>query len=205
MIEPSNSMAAEPLKTFRHLMTFKLDRLGGQSERFFERHYRQLFDLSRPECRVIGFTGDVGTVAFKQVCEALNIDKSFASRIINQLVERGILRKEGNPDDQRSVLISLTAEGRKLHHDLHATTVSLNQRMLEALSPEQASIFMDCLQRLHERLNELDDARHGDDAKANGTAREGGGGGSPRQQVVVDLSLARQLHHALGRLIGQGD
>ncbi len=207
MTKRRKSKAEAPLKSFRTLMTFRLHLVGGQSERFSEQYYRRLFDLSLPECRVIGMTGGVGTVTIKKICEVAHLEKGFASRIINRLADRGIIRKEDNPQDQRSVLVSLTNEGRKLHHDLHAAAVALNQRLMEVLSPEQARVFMTSLVLLHDRLSEL--AGGGDEAAAYLQAPTIELGAEypdeTSRRLGIDIALAKQLHETLGRLIKRSE
>lgn len=196
----------EELKTFRNLMTFRLHQLGGDSERLFDRYYLELFGLNRTECRTIGFTGDAGPASLKAICEAAKLEKGYASRIINRLVERGILHKEGNPDDQRSVLVSLTAAGRKLHRDLHRATVTLNQRMLDALTPEQGRTFLAGLVAIQQRVHELEeDTGMVREAAAASAGNERAVEVAAEREVAMDLTLARQLHQTLGRLIARDD
>ncbi|MEI9851451.1 MAG: MarR family winged helix-turn-helix transcriptional regulator [Sphingomonas sp.] len=104
----------EPLKSFRNLMTFRLHRLGNASQRFSEEYYRRLTGLSLVECRLIGILSELGTGTFKHVCEYARLDKSFGSRVVQRLADQGILAKDENPSDQRSVMLRLTDKGARL-------------------------------------------------------------------------------------------
>jgi DNA-binding MarR family transcriptional regulator len=45
---------------------------------------------------------------------AIGVDQPRASRLVQQGVERGFVRREADPDDARRTRIALTDEGRKL-------------------------------------------------------------------------------------------
>ena len=195
---------AAPLKTFRNLITFRLHLLAGRSERHSENYYRARFDLNLPECRVIGITGGYGHVTFKKVCEDANLEKSYASRIINRLVERGYIEKVENPSDQRSVILTLTTEGRGLHHDLVEAAEALNRQLTEVLSPEQNRTMMACLLLLTERLSVIEASANSDPMLAAGPNPEPVATPLPavgQSEVKIDSALARQLHQLLARAL----
>nr|WP_237437926.1 MarR family winged helix-turn-helix transcriptional regulator [Altericroceibacterium endophyticum] len=177
--------------------------LGGHSERFSERYYRDLFGLSLTECRIIGITGSLDLVTFKNVCAMAHLEKSYASRIMNRLVESDLIKKQENPQDQRSVLVSLTEKGRALHSELHAASAALNVSMMSVLSPEQKETFVTCLTLLHDHLNEMEADGDGAEAvwrkhKEKPAARSRSG---RSEEVAIDLQTARQLHDMLGKII----
>jgi DNA-binding MarR family transcriptional regulator len=191
------------LKTFRNLMTFRLHRVAGRSERLSEKFYRERFDLNLPECRVIGITGSYSMAAFKRICQDANLEKSYASRIINRLVERGCLEKIADPADQRAVIVRLTEEGRKLHSALHAAAVELNLQLCSVLSSEQLRTFMASLLLLDDRLGEVE----GHDL-SSAVAGDAPGHVHENQDiapndVLVDQATADQLRELLGRMLNR--
>ncbi len=203
MSDDTQKGGTQGLKSFRNFMTFKLHMLGGHSERFSERYYRDLFGLSLTECRIIGITGSLDVVTFKNVCAMAHLEKSYASRIINRLVEADLIQKQENPQDQRSVLISLTEKGRQLHSELHAASDVLNVSMMSVLSPEQKETFSTCLTLLHDHLNEMEADGDGAEAawrkykeKPAAASRSG-----RSKEAVIDLKAARQLYDMLGQII----
>ncbi|MXO66840.1 MarR family transcriptional regulator [Altericroceibacterium endophyticum] len=203
MSDDTQQGESQRLKSFRNFMTFKLHMLGGHSERFSERYYRDLFGLSLTECRIIGITGSLDLVTFKNVCAMAHLEKSYASRIMNRLVESDLIKKQENPQDQRSVLVSLTEKGRALHSELHAASAALNVSMMSVLSPEQKETFVTCLTLLHDHLNEMEADGDGAEAvwrkhKEKPAARSRSG---RSEEVAIDLQTARQLHDMLGKII----
>jgi len=201
----------EPLKSFRNLMTFRLHRLGNSSQRFSEEYYRKLSGLSLVECRVIGIMSELGTATFKQVCETARIDKSFGSRIIQRLAENGILRKDENPSDQRSVMLRLTDRGAQLQNELYAAGRVLNREMMSTLSEQQARTFMTCLLLIADRLDEMDEegfeaGTEKDEQPASKPARADHDlkkGGDKDVELRLDAATARKLHQLLGTMLNE--
>lgn len=70
------------------------------------------------------------------------------SRMVDRLVQRGLLERETDPDDGRAVLVSLSAEGRRVQREVgrsHGRDVGYAMR---ALTPDEQRE----LQRLTEKL-----------------------------------------------------
>ncbi len=125
------------------------------SERVSEEYYRRQFDLSLPECRVIGITGGYGSVSFKKVASDTYLEKSYASRVVSSLVERNILEKQENPSDSRSVLLRLTAHGIKVHDEMHQAAIRLNDWLTATMAADQPQAFTATLRQLESRLDAL--------------------------------------------------
>lgn len=202
------SAKKEPLKSFRNLMTFRLHRLGNASQRFSEDYYRKLTGLSLVECRVIGIMSELGTATFKQVCETARLDKSFGSRVIQRLAENGVLRKEDNPSDQRSVMLQLTEKGAQLQNELYAAGRVLNREMLSPLSEQQARTFMTCLLLISDRLDEMEEEGFETGGADDGPASRRSVGeveGEKDVEMRLDAPTAKKLYQLLGRMLNEKD
>jgi DNA-binding MarR family transcriptional regulator len=178
-------------------MTFRLHRLSNASQRFSEEYYRKLAGLSLVECRVIGILAELGTSTFGQVCETAGLDKSFGSRVVQRLTESGAIAKDGNPHDQRSVMLRLTDEGARLQNELHAAGRVLNQAMLADLSEDEALAFTTNLRRVAERLEKIEAA--GVDAIPSAPA--GVEACAPGVQLRLDTETAQTLYRMLGQTL----
>jgi DNA-binding MarR family transcriptional regulator len=54
---------------------------------------------------------DCGTSTQQQLADTLGLQKSTVSRLVDQLATGGLVTRSPNPDDRRSVLVGLTANG----------------------------------------------------------------------------------------------
>ena len=75
------------------------------------------------------------------LAEEIGVDQPRASRLVQQGVERGWVRREADPDDARRTRIVLTDEGRRVLRGVRGERREVLGRALEALSPaEQAEL-----------------------------------------------------------------
>ncbi|OIV38105.1 MarR family transcriptional regulator [Mangrovactinospora gilvigrisea] len=74
---------------------------------------------------------------------------------VDRLVKRGLVDRETDPDNRRSVLIGLTEEGRALVDTALSGHVANERRLLESLDPEQQDALAGLLRTL---LVDLGDA-----------------------------------------------
>ena len=191
--------------SFRSLMTFQLHRVARISERISEQYYRKHLDLSLPECRVIGITAGYGSVSFKRVAAAANLEKSYASRVVSALVERGIIGKQANPSDSRSVLLELTDYGKTVHEQTYALALRLNELLQMPFRRGQVGDFVAFLGTLEQQLDRSARAIEGDSdlgaaprlaAPAPESEDE-----EPGHSFMLDRAFARQLHDMLGKYL----
>ena len=105
---------------------------------FVERALKE-FDVSREQLGVIHYLDSAGAekMTVNALRETLIDDSPNVSRILNKMVEKGLVRKERQSDDQRVVHISLTEKGRKLHKQadqkITGHSVKLSQKECEQL------------------------------------------------------------------------
>lgn len=90
---------------------------------------------STTQCHLLIELGRSGPVPLNELGARLSLEKSWVSRAVDGLVERGWATKEPNPLDARSWLVTLTAEGQERVHELNATLDNHAARVLEHLSP----------------------------------------------------------------------
>lgn len=201
----ANGKRAAKQPSFRNLLTFRLHRVARISERISEQYYRKHLDLSLPECRVIGITAGYGSVSFKRVAAAANLEKSYASRVVSALVERGIMEKLANPSDSRSVLLQLTDHGKVIHGQTYALALALNDLLQSPFNQAQVDDFLAFLATLEQQLDRAAGSIEWGDIAAAAlvaaplpTESESGTFG---QTFALDRNFARQLHDLLGRYL----
>lgn len=199
--------AAPP--SFRNLMTFRLHRVARISERISEQYYRKHLDLSLPECRVIGITAGYGSVSFKRVAAAANLEKSYASRVVSALVDRGLIEKLVNPSDSRSVLLQLTDQGRAVHAETFKLAVRLNELLQQPFRRAQVNDFVAFLGTLEQQLDQTSGLIEsgGDFSVAPALIVPSGDSfqSEPGQSFMLDRAFARQLHDMLGKYLASDE
>ncbi|WP_336628030.1 MULTISPECIES: MarR family winged helix-turn-helix transcriptional regulator [unclassified Microbacterium] len=82
-----------------------------------------------------------GPLSVSALGEAIGVDQPRASRLVQQGVERGWLRREADPDDARRTRIVLTDEGRRLGRGVRGDRREMLRRAMSALTAEEQAEF----------------------------------------------------------------
>ncbi|WP_295011930.1 MarR family winged helix-turn-helix transcriptional regulator [uncultured Microbacterium sp.] len=82
-----------------------------------------------------------GALSVSALGEAIGVDQPRASRLVQQGVERGLLRRDADPDDARRTLIALTDAGRRMSRGFRGQRREALRTALQALSAEEQAEF----------------------------------------------------------------
>ena len=112
---------------------------------FVERALKE-FDISREQLSVIHYldTAEADKMTVTELRETLIDDSPNVSRILNKMVEKGLVRKERQSDDQRVVYISLTEKGKKLHDQADRKITGHNVK----LSSQECQTLIELLMKM---------------------------------------------------------
>src|SRR5712692_849196 len=86
----------------------------------------------------------------RRLAEAMGIDPSNASLIVDRLHSKGLIERRVNGADRRARELYLTPKGKALWRRLRPKTSAANERLLAPLAPSQRELFLDLLIRLIE-------------------------------------------------------
>jgi DNA-binding MarR family transcriptional regulator len=112
------------------------------------RTYEALFGLSIPEWRLVAVIAESGGVSQAEIGQRTRMDKVTVSRAAIALVERGLLARGANPDDRRSHLLTLTADGRSLYAAVAPKALELERRIFADFDPDEVARFVAMLRRI---------------------------------------------------------
>ncbi|HIV70461.1 MAG TPA: MarR family winged helix-turn-helix transcriptional regulator [Candidatus Aquabacterium excrementipullorum] len=79
-------------------------------------------------------------------------DKAQVTRLVQLLVDRGLLLREPDPADRRQQRLTPTAEGTALQRVLHRQRQKLGQTMVKGLSADELDQLSSLLRRLRDNL-----------------------------------------------------
>lgn len=106
------------------------------------------------QCQLLVELGRAGPLPLSELGARLSLEKSWVSRAVDGLVERGWATKEPNPLDARSWLVTLTADGDDRVHELNATLDNHAARVLEQLNERDRATVEKSLLLLLKALRE---------------------------------------------------
>jgi DNA-binding MarR family transcriptional regulator len=91
----------------------------------------------------------------RELAELAGISAPTATRIVDGLLQRGLVSRVEDPTDRRAVVISLTAEGRSALGKKQRQYAARRNRVAEALEPHEQEVATELLRRLAAVIEEL--------------------------------------------------
>ncbi len=92
-------------------LPYRLANLAERISQALSTIYAQQYDLTIAQWRVLAWLQQTQPLTAKRICELTAMDKVRVSRAIAQLVERRLVRRQRDATDQRTLRLTLTAEG----------------------------------------------------------------------------------------------
>jgi DNA-binding MarR family transcriptional regulator len=89
----------------------------------------------------------------RELGRRMSSDPSTVRAMLVLLERRGLVEREAHPTDARARTVALTAEGKRTFRKLWAAGEPIRQRMLGALSADEADTLVGLLARVAESLN----------------------------------------------------
>jgi len=118
--------------------------------------YQSLFGLRIPEWRLIAVIAESDGLTQQALGVATRMDKVTVSRAAIALVDRGLVQRHPNPDDQRSHLLSLTRAGKTLYENVAPKALELEAQVFAGFSQEELAAFGAMLDRIEASAAPLD-------------------------------------------------
>lgn len=110
--------------------------------------YQALFALKIPEWRLIAVIAEGQAMTQQALGAATQMDKVTVSRAAIALVDRGLVKRTPNPDDQRSHLLSLSSEGQALYESVAPKALALEAAVFGGFSVDEIAQFAAMLARI---------------------------------------------------------
>jgi DNA-binding MarR family transcriptional regulator len=123
------------------------------------------FDFSLPQLATLLLLDEEGELTIKQVTEILERSVSATSRLLDHLVERGMVSRREDEHDRRSKRIAITEKGRMLIATLEQRRADAQIAVMEYYSAEEQSV----INRAMSLLAEAGQRRRGDDHQESNT------------------------------------
>ncbi|MES2956682.1 MAG: MarR family transcriptional regulator [Pseudomonadota bacterium] len=125
--------------------------------RMYTRAQRVVADCCRStntQCHLLTELDRSGPLSLSELGARVSLEKSWVSRAVDAMVERGVVSKGPNPSDARSWLVALTDEGARTVQELNQTLDSHAEQLLSSLSERERSAVEHSLLLLLKALRE---------------------------------------------------
>ena len=163
-MKPAVSAARAPRETdsanavpLEDLLSYRLCILAKLIERTSATELDKTYKLGVAEWRVLAQLSVHSPSTVRWIAARMRVDRAEVSRAAAGLIARKLARREADPRDARSVLFSVTDAGRALYRAIMPLRVALHERLLAALTPEEARTLAAAVTKLI-RLLDRDEA-----------------------------------------------
>ncbi len=114
-------------------------------------------DIKYPHTEILKLLEEEGTLQVAQIGERLMIAKAQMTHLLDRLVEYGLVDREINAADRRTINISLTEKGRQFIREQGNNFINAIKENMACLSREEIGELCRSLRSLRDILLKLDE------------------------------------------------
>ena len=108
------------------------------------------FNVTASQGIVLNFLHDEDRVTSKELGERILLDSATLTGILDRLEKAGLIERLQHPTDRRSIIVGLTAEGRKVSHETYKEIERANRIFLQILDEAEQKEFRAMLKRVRD-------------------------------------------------------
>jgi len=142
------------LPSLEAFLTYRFHVINKLTDRDTSRAYQEETGMPLGEARCLAAIGRFEPLSVNEVARAANLDKGHASRSVQALVQRGLVRKRASDVDGRSLVLDTTREGRRKYEDVIALIERRNQEIFGCLDAKEQAQLVAMLDRIIAGLRE---------------------------------------------------
>ena len=132
---------------------FKLDRAARLTTLNFNKNLKENnIILTAEQWGIINFLLEEDGINQNQIGKLINKDHTCVSRLIDNLIKKGIINKKNLVEDKRVNLIYLTKEGKELQNSVVDTVEHSLDKVFQNVSEKEKEIFSIVLDKIIKNL-----------------------------------------------------
>ena len=105
-------------------------------------------DVSITQCNALEILVERGPSRSQALADALMLDKSTPTRVVDSLVRKGYVERKPDPDDGRALSLCATRAGRALYERINGELIEQQVELLRDLDPEIRAGAAEVVRRL---------------------------------------------------------
>ena len=136
------------LSAMHHLAGFLIAMANLQARQVFQTHIGTPFELKAVEFTLLVLLQAHHGAAPKQLAQALNSPAPKLTVLVDRMVARGLVERRRSMTDGRALHVLLTAQGQELAQQVHAISLTMEDGMMQVLSPGERVMLRELLLKL---------------------------------------------------------
>ena len=106
------------------------------------------FGITPGQYGVLNCLWSRGSATPKEIAQALHLENSTVSGILDKMEKRGLVDRVLDPNDSRSIRVAAIGEGEAIREGVLRTVEELNREILGRFTPEEAGQLLKLLRQL---------------------------------------------------------
>ncbi len=123
-----------------------------QNNRVYEENCVQFFGVTTSQGGTILSIPLNSTLKMNELSKAVGVDTSTMTRMVDQLVEKGLVTRKTGEKDRRQVQIGLTITGQKLRQELAAALDNFYKDSLDQIPEKDREAIIESLLKVNEAI-----------------------------------------------------
>jgi DNA-binding MarR family transcriptional regulator len=112
--------------------------------------------VTMAQCHVLLEIGELGQPSLAELAGRLLLDASTLSRTVDSLVKAGMVDREENPRNRRSILLAFTAKGRQAHDAINRLCDGYYGQFFTRIPAAEQGAFLAAVERLAGLFGEIE-------------------------------------------------
>jgi DNA-binding MarR family transcriptional regulator len=134
---------------------YRFSLLVGQHVRHFTTKQLKKYKLSTQGWLILTVIGRFAPLSPSDLADRTSVGRDKISRIVDHLVESGLVSRRTDEDDRRRVVLNLLAKGRRVCDDLELVARQIETDVLSGLSPSERSTMQQLLAKIEQATHRV--------------------------------------------------
>tara|TARA_R110002153_G_scaffold19073_3_gene65915 strand:+ start:39065 stop:39550 length:486 start_codon:yes stop_codon:yes gene_type:complete len=140
----------------KQFVPYRMVHLAANISLALSKIYKQEFDISIPEWRVLAQLAQQQQLYSKDIGEITSMDKSKVSRAVKVLESKQYLIRKTDTKDNRAAYLSLTAQGKTLYQKIVPKALQWERELTGVLDASEHKDLMKILDKLDEQVVQIE-------------------------------------------------
>ena len=127
---------------------YRFSLLVGAHVRYFTRNHIKKYKLSPQNWLILTVIGRFAPLAPSELAEHTSVSRDKITRILDHLVEQGMVSRKPDEADRRRIVLTLLSKGKRACDELETLARQVDVEILGALSPSERTRFFDFMSRI---------------------------------------------------------
>ena len=121
-----------------------------------ERMHALNLGISQMQMRALRAIWSTDDMTSQYIASTLKRDKAQVTRLVNELVEQGLVEREPNPEDMRSKLLRLTEAGNHIFRQIEEVQREVYSEMVNGIDESDLQTFFKVSDQLSENIRQME-------------------------------------------------